>query len=153
MTAFRLFAAATALLCVASLSDTIAQIRPAEAPPLIIKSTYGADLYRFYCANCHGATARGAPARSSLHPAAPDLTILARRNNGVFPRDRVRDTLLHGPKAPEMPAHGTADMPVWGTIFRGLDASDAMGEIRVENLVQYIASLQEGEGAGGAHQP
>jgi hypothetical protein len=35
-------------------------------------------------------------------------------------------------------------MPVWGTIFRGLDSNDQMTAIRIENLVQYLASLQEG---------
>jgi hypothetical protein len=34
-------------------------------------------------------------------------------------------------------------MPVWGTVFRGLEPSADMVEIRIENLVQYLASLQE----------
>jgi hypothetical protein len=34
-------------------------------------------------------------------------------------------------------------MPVWGAIFRGLDPSDTMVEVRIGNLVQYLESIQE----------
>lgn len=125
------------------------QIKRAKQPPLVIKSTFGADLYQFYCSNCHGVTGKGGTARSELHPAPPDLTILARQNGGVFPRDRVRSTIALGTTAPLLRAHGTANMPVWGTIFRGLDPSDVMVDIRIENLVQYLASIQEPTGEGG----
>lgn len=112
-------------------------------PPLVIKSTYGADLYQFYCSNCHGATARGGALRGDPHQPAPDLTILARENNGVFPRDRVRATITFGADAPGGGAHGTANMPVWGAVFSGLDSDKRMTEVRIENLVQYLATLQE----------
>jgi hypothetical protein len=75
--------------------------------------------------------------------------VLSKNHGGVYPRDRVRATILYGENAPAARAHGTADMPVWGTIFRGLEPSDTMVEIRIENLVQYIASIQEPD-AGGA---
>jgi mono/diheme cytochrome c family protein len=119
-------------------------------PPLTLRSTYGADLYQFYCSGCHGVTAQGGPARTAQHPPAPDLTVLARRNNGIFPRDRVRATITFGPTATVNGAHGTADMPVWGTVFRGLDTSHTMTEIRIENVVQYLISLQETD--EGQHQ-
>jgi mono/diheme cytochrome c family protein len=110
--------------------------------PLIIKSTYGADLYQFYCSGCHGPTGRGGSPRRHLQPAPPDLTLLSKANNGVFPRDRVRATITFGPEGKTIGAHGTADMPVWGAIFRGLDPSDALTEIRIENLVRFIETLQ-----------
>jgi hypothetical protein len=40
-------------------------------------------------------------------------------------------------------AHGTSDMPIWGTIFRGLDPSDARVKVRLENVVDYLQSLQQ----------
>ena len=40
-------------------------------------------------------------------------------------------------------AHGTADMPVWGAVFRSLDPSDTLTAIRIENLVKYLESLQK----------
>jgi mono/diheme cytochrome c family protein len=121
--------------------DTSGQIRPQEEPPLIIKSTFGADLYKFYCSSCHGMDARGRPARSPLHLPAPDLTLLSSRNDGRFPREGVRDTITRGGKL--VSSHGTQEMPVWGEIFRGLDPTDTLVEIRIANLVQYIESLQE----------
>jgi hypothetical protein len=45
-----------------------------------------------------------------------------------------------------MPAsHGSADMPVWGPIFRSLDRSDARTRVRIANLVAYIESIQSKE--------
>jgi mono/diheme cytochrome c family protein len=120
-----------------------AQSRPQPAPSLAIKSTYGADLYQFYCSSCHGATGRGVSTRRENDPPLPDLRALANRNNGVFPRDRVRSTITFGKGSSEIRAHGTEDMPVWGTIFRGLEPSDGMTEIRIENLVTYLESLQD----------
>jgi mono/diheme cytochrome c family protein len=142
----RILATIVLVLFAALALGLAAQNPPAgkQSAPLILKSTYGADLYQFYCGSCHGATARGGTARSARHPPAPDLTVLARQNNGVFPRERVRATITFGTGSGEIGAHGTADMPVWGTIFRGLDSNDQMTAIRIENLVQYLASLQEG---------
>jgi hypothetical protein len=34
-------------------------------------------------------------------------------------------------------------MPLWGPIFKGLDSRDAINEERIENVVQYIESLQD----------
>jgi mono/diheme cytochrome c family protein len=124
--------------------STEAQRSPsAQTPPLVIKSTYGADLYQFYCSSCHGVTARGGALRGDPHQLAPDLTVLARKSDGVFPRDRVRATITFGPGAAAGGAHGTSNMPVWGAVFRGLDSDSRMTELRIENLVQYLASLQE----------
>jgi hypothetical protein len=43
----------------------------------------------------------------------------------------------------ESPGHGTNEMPVWGTIFRALDPSDTLVEVRIGNLVGYLESIQE----------
>ena len=40
-------------------------------------------------------------------------------------------------------AHGSREMPVWGPIFSGLDPSPARTQMRIENLVQYIESIQQ----------
>jgi mono/diheme cytochrome c family protein len=137
----------SALLLAAAAQDPapIPSPHQSPAPPLVIRSTYGADLYQFYCSTCHGPTAHGGPARPT-QPPVPDLTALARRNDGVFPRDRIRDSITFGPGASLHGSHGTADMPVWGIVFRGLDQNDTMTAIRIENLVNYLASLQDREG-------
>lgn len=118
----------------------------APSPPLVIKSTLGADLYQFYCSGCHGVAAHGGAVPSGQHRPAPDLTALARQNNGTFPRARVRDAITFGAGASRSGGHGSADMPVWGTVFRGLDATDTLTAIRIENIVTYLASLQEVQG-------
>ena len=149
MTRVTTIGATAALLGLAAmLGGASGQIR--EEPPLVIESTYGADLYQFYCATCHGATGQGATLRSSRMAPPPDLTRLTRQHGGVYPRDRVRDTITFGSKAPAAPAHGTADMPVWGTIFRGLEPSDTHVAIRIENLVRFIETLQD-QSAGEQH--
>jgi mono/diheme cytochrome c family protein len=116
--------------------------RGTTEPPLVLRSTYGQDLFKFYCSNCHGTDGRGSSPRSSLQKPPPDLTTLSRRNGNVFPRERVRTTVTRGGTA-ESPGHGTNEMPVWGAIFRGLDPSDTMVEVRIGNLVQYLESIQE----------
>jgi mono/diheme cytochrome c family protein len=117
---------------------------------MIQKTTVGSELFKFYCSNCHGLDARGHPAASPMLPPAADLTTLAANNGGVFPSERVRDIIVHGAGPGE--SHGRRDMPVWGTIFRALEPSDALVDIRVDNLVRYIESLQtRGVVTGDAH--
>jgi hypothetical protein len=64
------------------------------------------------CAACHGTDGKGGgPVGPSLTKAPADLTILAKKNNGVFPLSAVYDT-IYGIKS--IVAHGTRDMPIWG---------------------------------------
>ena len=109
--------------------------------PVLPKTTEGAELFRFYCANCHGADATGRPATAVTQKPAPNLTMLARDHGGQFPRDAVRDIIVNG--GAKGSAHRTSDMPVWGTIFRAFEPSDAMVNVRVDNLVRYIEALQD----------
>ena len=144
MTVMKPLLAALVLTLCGAVALGAAQGPRSSPPPLVPTSTYGADLYQFYCAGCHGATARGGPVRSLQHRPAPDLTSLARRNNGAFPRERVRSTITFGRTGSVQDgAHGSADMPVWGAVFRSLDPSDALTAIRIENLVKYLESLQQ----------
>ena len=101
----------------------------------------GRESFQFYCAPCHGADGRGAgPTAAALKTRPADLTTLARRNDGAYPRERVLD-FVTGAGRP-LAAHGSSDMPVWGPIFRGLDPSDARVDRRVDNIVEYVESLQ-----------
>lgn len=118
-----------------------AQAPRPPAQPDLYKATDGQELYKFYCANCHGMDAKGRPASPAMRTPSSDLTQLAMRNGGVFPRDRVIAVIKHG--SPDTPAHGPKDMPVWGAIFRSMEPSDTLVEIRIENLVRYLESLQQ----------
>jgi mono/diheme cytochrome c family protein len=111
-------------------------------PPLVIRSLAGHDLFAFYCATCHGRNGTGdGPVAAALKSPPPDLTLLARRNGGTFPRQRVEAFVTNGGDV-LTPAHGSSDMPVWGPVFRGLDPSDALVKVRIANVVTYIESIQ-----------
>jgi mono/diheme cytochrome c family protein len=138
------------LMFAISLSVTTAAQAPrAPAPPEFFKSTDGQELYKFYCANCHGMDAKGRPATPAMRSPSTDLTQLAAHNGGVFPRDRVIAVIKHG--SPATPGHGPKNMPVWGAIFRSMEPSDTLVEIRIENLVGYLESLQETRTRLGDH--
>jgi mono/diheme cytochrome c family protein len=123
-------------------AQTAAQPGARANPPLVIESMYGRDLFDFYCAPCHGRDGRGGgPVSAALKTRPPDLTGIARRSGGVFPKARVEAFVTHG-GTDVIPAHGTADMPVWGPTFRSLDPSDARVKVRIANLVSYLESIQ-----------
>ena len=121
----------------------IAQTTGPHNPPLVISSLSGRDLYEFYCASCHGRNARGdGPVAAALKTAPTDLTRLALRNGGVFPKARVTAYVTNDADI-RMASHGSYEMPVWGPVFRALDASDTMARVRIANVVSYLESIQE----------
>lgn len=107
----------------------------------LIRSVEGPDLFRAYCASCHGLDGRGAgPAAAALKVKPPDLTLLSWNNRGQFPAIHVRDTII-GEQV--VAAHGSREMPVWGPVFHQVEEDVDRGHVRVENLVKYIESIQE----------
>lgn len=117
-----------------------AQTGPPQ-PPLVIESVAGRDNFERYCASCHGLQGQGdGPVAAALRTRPADLTSLARRNGGTFPRDRVVAYVAGTGR--EVAAHGSDDMPVWGPIFRGLDTSDTRVQQRIDNVVGFVESLQ-----------
>lgn len=121
------------------------------APQVLIDSLAGRDSFDLYCASCHGETGRGdGPVAPALRTGPPDLTRLAQRNNGAFPRARVREFITGTNRT--LPAHGSTEMPVWGPMFRAFE-SDARARERLDNLVSYLESIQlpaTGSGNPGA---
>jgi mono/diheme cytochrome c family protein len=101
----------------------------------------GAEMFKSYCAACHGTDAKGnGPAAAALKVPPTDLTLLSKNNGGKFPDMKVvsairGDTVL--------PAHGTKEMPVWGQVFWSLSHGHE-GEVqqRTANLTKYIEGLQ-----------
>ena len=64
------------------------------------------------CAECHGADSKGVGPTSSKPKIKPaDLTILAKRNNGVFSPDAIAAT-IDGRSA--IKPHRSTEMPIWG---------------------------------------
>jgi mono/diheme cytochrome c family protein len=111
--------------------------------PLLDGSLSGRDNYEAYCASCHGTSGRGnGPIAAELLTPPADLTTLARRSGGTFPREQVVGYVEGTGRA--IPAHGPTSMPVWGPIFRIFEA-DARARTRIANLAAYIESLQRRE--------
>ena len=73
-------------------------------------------MFQSYCAPCHGKAAKGdGPAAAALKKAPADLTKISARNGGKFPDVKVK-RYIEG--LDEVAAHGTRDMPMWGSLFR-----------------------------------
>ena len=110
--------------------------------PLVISSMYGRDLFDFYCATCHGLDGKGGgPMTAALKVTPPDLTTIALRNGGTFPKARV-EALVTGEGDPPAVAHGSKEMPVWGPIFQALSPGDTMNRIRIANIADHLESMQ-----------
>jgi mono/diheme cytochrome c family protein len=76
------------------------------------KGDFGKYEYDTDCAVCHGKVGNGlGPYTGMLNTRIPDLTILAKNNNGVFPFQRVYE-VIDGRQP--VKAHGPSDMPIWG---------------------------------------
>ena len=106
------------------------------------QSIPGGELYRTYCATCHGTAARGdGPLASSMRRKPADLTEIAKRNGGDYPTELVFRT-IDGRKP--VRGHGGPDMPVWGDAFeRSRDGGDTERVQRmIQSLVDYLETIQ-----------
>jgi mono/diheme cytochrome c family protein len=103
--------------------------------------TSGKQMYTSYCAPCHGVDGRGnGPAASALKNQPMDLTGLAKANHGKVPDTHIVSVLKFGS---ETPAHGSAQMPVWGPILGRMNQSNFQEkELRVSNLSRYLKTIQ-----------
>jgi mono/diheme cytochrome c family protein len=111
-------------------------------PPQVIASMSGRDLFQFYCAACHGPEGRGdGPVVASLKTAPPDLRTIAARRGGQFPSGELRRFVAGEDRL--VAAHGSKEMPVWGPIFYSLQPKDRLTQIRIENIVMFIESMQK----------
>ena len=106
----------------------------------------GKRAYLRTCASCHGTDGRGdGPVAPTLRVRPTDLTRLASRHGGTFPRAHVEDVVTG---ASPITAHGTSDMPVWRITFgptsSGAAAAAALRRRRwLNGLVDYLETIQE----------
>lgn len=103
--------------------------------------TSGHEMYANYCAPCHGVDGRGhGPAAVALKTPPTDLTVLSRNNHGKFPDTHIVSVMQFGSN---VPAHGAADMPVWGPILGHMSANSIQEkQLRISNLSRYLESIQ-----------
>ncbi|MBP1804769.1 c-type cytochrome [Rubellimicrobium aerolatum] len=99
------------------------------------------------CASCHGPDAKGAgPMAEGLSPRPADLTTIAARNNGTFPRDEVM-SVIDGYRrgshfSPAMPEFGATDLGP--TVI--VEETPGLGTPIPETLLalaDYLESIQE----------
>lgn len=111
-----------------------------EAAP-VTSAASGSEMYKEYCASCHGKGGKGdGPAAAALKAAPPDLTTLAKRNDGKYPALRVT-SILRGKET--LVAHGDQEMPVWGPVFSSVSGrSEGIVDLRISNLNKFLESLQ-----------
>lgn len=105
----------------------------------------GKELYERFCAGCHGVTGRGdGPVSASFSVEVPDLTLIARRAGGSYPRERIV-RIIDGRHI--LGAHGSRTMPVWGEDFGRLELGnpDAERSTRtvIDRLADYVWLLQK----------
>jgi mono/diheme cytochrome c family protein len=105
----------------------------------------GKELYTRFCSSCHGATGRGdGPVAGAFKVEVPDLTLIARRAKGTYPRDRIV-RIIDGRHI--IGAHGSRTMPVWGEDFSRLERGNPDAErstrVVIDRLADYVWLLQK----------
>ncbi|MGD0361222.1 MAG: c-type cytochrome [Bryobacteraceae bacterium] len=132
-------------LLLIGLASGTARAQPAPASVKMVpvrptQSLLGKDVYREYCAVCHGIAGKGdGPAAGAFKVQPSDLTQIARKNGGKYPELRVQHIIKGDADQPI--AHGTREMPVWGYLFQHMTANQDPA-LRVYNLVKYIEGMQ-----------
>ncbi|HTS48918.1 MAG TPA: cytochrome c, partial [Bryobacteraceae bacterium] len=95
-------------LTILLIPQVLAKKNPAISPS-------GREVYMNRCSACHGEDGKGnGPAVGALKVAPADLTLLAQRNAGAFPTERVKNIVGQWV---EISAHGSREMPIWGEVF------------------------------------
>jgi mono/diheme cytochrome c family protein len=140
-------------LMIAGLAAVFATVVQAESVDV------GKAEFQSSCASCHGMDGKGkGPVSEQLRVPPPDLTVLARNNNGVFPANAIYE-IIYGSKT--VPAHGTREMPIWGERFNPLmnlphivdptyDALNPSRELRevvvrtrILAVIDYLSRIQQ----------
>ena len=132
-------AGSISLILFGAVSGVLLSQRPETTP--LIPSVEGSDLYRAYCATCHGSDFRGGgPMAQELKAPVPDLTLIARHNKGKYPIERV-ERIITGEEN-FTTAHGTREMPMWGPIFSQIVWDQDLRRVRIHNLAKYLEMVQ-----------
>ncbi|MGC2476873.1 MAG: cytochrome c [Candidatus Sulfotelmatobacter sp.] len=126
----------------------LGQAAPAQSAPAVkhvpitnAPSSSGKEMFKSYCAVCHGLDGKGnGPAASAMKTPPTDLTALAQKDGGKYPSSHVA-AVIRGQAM--TPSHGSQDMPVWGPLFSSISQGhEGQVQQRITNLVSYIETLQ-----------
>ncbi len=123
----------------ASLARAAEPANPAVEPRAAETEVIGQAAFMRYCALCHGLDGRGlGPLAEALSKHPPDLTQLAKNNEGKFPASRVTETIEKGGTA----GHGSMRVLEWSKYF-GEKLGDTEVAPMILDLTLYIEGLQE----------
>lgn len=141
MKAARRLAARAGGFAVATLLALSPMGKPAFAQEAKVLNA-GRIEYREQCAACHGESGMGEGKMADrLTVKPPDLTRIAKRNDGEFPFWTVY-TIIDGEKPVQ--AHQLSPMPLWGARFREEEKHGAPpAYLRILALTHYLESIQE----------
>lgn len=116
----------------------------------------GREAFRSYCASCHGVRGGGdGPIAEVLKVPPADLTQIANRNGGSFPKEKLQ-RLIDGRDPALTRVHGASEMPVWGERL-ALEVSGSMGKKedhvrrRIGFILRYLESIQAPAAAAGSN--
>lgn len=106
----------------------------------------GANLFAKHCTSCHGTSARGdGPLASGFDIAPANLTVIAQRNNGLFPTAEVM-AQINGYTG----RHQTGGMPEFEEVIQSplVDWTSPTGEViptprLLLALATYLESIQQ----------
>ncbi len=109
----------------------------------------GKREYEANCVVCHGVQGKGdGPFNKFLTVRSADLTTLSKNNNGLFPVNRVLET-IDGRNL--VKGHGTREMPIWGDVYQAQAApqfddypynAPLFVWARTLALIDYLSRLQ-----------
>ena len=138
----RMFALLSVAAAMLTFTATFAHGQDPSTPPM--QQAYsGSELFKTYCAACHGTSAHGdGPLAANMKKPPPDLTQFAAKNGGVFPAALVAQ-IIDGRQP--ITGHGGPDMPVWGDAFKAsrLGSSEESIKARIQALVEFLEHIQE----------
>ena len=113
------------------------------APALSAEVADGKLLYMQHCSSCHGQEGHGnGPVSRYLTVKIPDLTLLKRQNDNVYPLDKVMSS-IDGRR--DVRAHGDRQMPVWGEVFTMEERKypTQSSALKARLIAEYVATLQQ----------
>jgi mono/diheme cytochrome c family protein len=117
----------------------------ASAGALAAEADSGKQMYRQYCASCHGIEGKGnGTVATQLKIKVADLTVIRKKNKGIFPLDSVMAT-IDGRRI--VKGHGDREMPVWGEVFSTESEKKKYTELttllKAKLIAEYVATLQK----------
>jgi mono/diheme cytochrome c family protein len=130
--------------------STAASAQTEKTDAQAAKTDLGKKEYELRCAVCHGMDAKGDGVFDQvLKVVPPDLTVLTKKNGGVFPAERI-SRVIDG--RVEIASHGPRDMPIWGTRYSVESAKQFVDfpyaeetyiRARVLRLMDYLYRIQQ----------